>query len=661
VPAPAPAKPAPTPAAKVPARPSSARLQKAKPPEPVEPVAVEPAPEGAPAAELEPAAAPADAQPAAKRKSSTVAAQPATGRSARQAGGTSRLARPGTGRVAKPDRGIGRYVVFGLLALVVVGALSYGPVTRSMALAKLDSFKGDPAKIDAALVAANDYIRMVDGSPSYLRAAIAANRGPAEAQVHMAKEAKLFSSLVQIAERPLSDPPPGPDGKAEAPPAADARVVSQDQRLLALNTAIAIYNPETMASELLPDDIAKWAKDGQLKRELAIASMQLMAKAKAKSANETFTTIAIEPGQDPARVEAAIDGIAALAEPDNLGYAIGLLGSRVSDLAVSRTELTDRIIKLASPNQLTRLVELLSSPKDAVRAIAIEAMGSPHMQLGDSPDHYRKREELGKSITPKLSPETSPVELAAALKAVKGLRLSGARDAVLALVPKLKTLHLEGITDDFMAELLGKAMISTVPKPDADKAGDKQSDAERLAAEAHHASEDLVAKLATALDDEASRTIAARALARINDTTFMTLRPALDKLAAHGDDADCFTTLLTLVDKTYGRPDVVKANGKDLEKWKAYLAEDRPRFDRVKEIIDWMAANKQYQYVKDGKARLTESKDWLGKAQEELDGWMQDKAFVPPLGLTHRQLDNLDQDVKMLGVNVRKAWSGALE
>jgi hypothetical protein len=607
-------------------------------------------------------AAQAPAAGGARRPGSTARHEKAaTGRHDKPA--TARHGKPGTGRYQQKSGGYGRYVVFGLIALVVIGALSYGPVTRSMAMGKLDAAKGDEA-----ILAADAYMKLVEGNPSYLRMLVKENHGPVEAQVHVAKEAKEFSSLVVICERPLSDPPPAADGKpAAAASDASLKVVTQDQRILALDAATAIYVPETMTKELLPDDLAKWAKDGGYKTELSLAAMRLIAKARPKYAMDTLLSIATAAGQDAQRTEAAIDAIAATTEADNLGYSINLLGSRVSDLAVSRTKLTDNIIKLSSPDHLASLVALLSSPKDEVRAIAIEAMGGPHMQLGDSPADYHKREELGKNITPKLDEKTPPVELAATLKAVKGLRLIGARDAVLALVPKLKTLHLEGISAGFMSDLLGKALISTLQPADAGKdakgGAEAAAEAVKLATEARTQSEDLITKLIAALDDDASRAIAAGALMEISDPSFLSLRAGLDKLQAHGENPDCFTALTVLVDKTYNRSDVVKANGKDLEKWKDFLASDRPHFDRVKEILDWMATHKNNLQIGDGrhKAELGEAKDYIAKAQEELDAWLMDPKFVSPLGLTKSQISSLVKDLKMKGKDVRSAFAGSTE
>ena len=664
---PAPAKPAVPPKSVVPVVPAA----QAKPVKPSAPVEIDVEEHDATStADLAKLAAQAEAQPAgsadteapANAEGAAPTRAPATSRTtkARPPAASSRKVAPatgGTGRYAtKKGSGIGKWVVVGVVVVLAIAGLSYNPVRRSLALSHLDACK-DPAKAGEAIAAADAFLVVVGNSASHARVAIINNRGPVEAQIHLAKTLKLFSSLVQISERPLTDAP-----GAQTPPRLDLPVISQDQRIAALTAATEVFDESANANDLLPDDLAKWAKDGMLKRELAIAAMRLIAKARPKYANDVFSAVANEADQDPLRVNAALDGIGELSDVTNLGFAIGLLSSRVADLAITRTALTDKITRFSNPDHLPRLIELLNSPKDAIRAIAIESMGGVNMRLGDTPEHVRRREELGKLITPKLDPATSPVELAAALKAVKALRLSGARDAVLALAPKIKGLMLDGVGEDFLAETLGKSLISSIPDvSSSSNAEGKKSDAQFAAETVRTAGEELIAKLIVGLDNDGTRTVCAKALSLVTETRYLGLRASLDKLAEHGTDDTCFTTLLFLVGKTYGRDDVTKSCGKSLDKWKAFLASDRPRFDRVKEVIDWMAKNGQFQYVKDGKARLTESKDFISKAQEELDSWCQDKAFVAPLGLTKIAIEGLDKDVKMLGLNVRKAWAGAIE
>jgi hypothetical protein len=90
---------------------------------------------------------------------------------------------------------------------------------------------------------------------------------------------------------------------------------------------------------------------------------------------------------------------------------------------------------------------------------------------------------------------------------------------------------------------------------------------------------------------------------------------------------------------------------------------DKPRFERVKEIITWMATHTNNTQVGDGhhRAELTEAKDFIGKAQEELTGWVSDKAFVPPLGLTKTQVSALNNSLKMKGTSVRSALAGQVD
>ena len=558
-------------------------------------------------------------------------------------------ARPTSNRVPlkRGGMGIGFYVVAALVVVVIVGVFALGPIRRSMALSALDDFKSDAAN-PAALTAADVFLDLASERPSYVTAAIYGDRGPAEAQVYMAKKLTLFSSLVQVADRPLS-------GEASGRP-----TVSVEQRTLAVQAAAEIYHPDTHAKDLLPDHVKEWARDPASPRELSLASMTLLVKAKAKDTSDVLHQVAMGKDADPLRVAAAIDGLAELAEVSNLGFLIGLLTGPSGDLALARPLLSARIIGLATPDHLPRLMELLDHPKDQVRAIAIEALGGPGMRMSDTAGDLQKREDLGKAIATKLTPATPPVELAAALKAVRGLRLFGARDAVLELAKDIDSRQLEGIDKAFMAEVLGKSLISSLPEPQPAKDG-KPSAEDEIARQLRKMGEESIVKLTTSLDDAALRPVAARALGHIRDKTYLSLRDSVDKLAAHGEEDVCMDALVVIVTKTYARDDVAKQCGRDKAKWQKFLASDRPRFEHIKEIVDWMAANGQYQFIKDGKERLGKSRDYLNTASEFVDGLLNEPKFLPPLGMTKARVETLRQDMKMLGMNVRKAWSGALD
>jgi HEAT repeat protein len=560
---------------------------------------------------------------------------------------SSRPAAPSRAVGKSGGMGLGFYVVVALAVVVLVGAFTLGPIRRGLALSALDGFKSDSAN-PAAITAADTFLDLAGDRPSHVTSAIYADRGPVEAQVHMAKKLKLFSSLVQIADRPLA-------GEATGRP-----TVTVAQRVLALQAGVAIYDIDHNGTDLLPDHIKDWARDSASPQELSLASMALLVKAKAKDTSDVLHQVANAKDADPVRVGAAIDGLAELADVSNLGFLIGLLTGPASDLALTRPALSKRIILLATPDHLPRLMELLDHPKDQVRAVAIESLGGPGMRMGDNAADLKKRDDLGKAIASKLTPTTPPVELAAAIKAVRGLRLFGARDAILELSKDIDARALEGIDKAFMAELLGKSLISSLPEPEPSKDG-KPSAEDEIARQLHRQGDESIVKLIAGLDDTALRPVAAKALGLIRDKSYLPLRDAVDKLAAHGEDDGCMDALVTIVTKTYARDDVAKQCGRDKAKWQKFLEADRPRFEHIKEIVDWMAANGQYQYIKDGKERLTKSRDYIAPASEFVDGLLNEPKFLPPLGLTKTRIEGLRQDLKMLGMNVRKAWSGALE
>ncbi len=521
--------------------------------------------------------------------------------------------RPASGPVS-----VKSVVALGLVALVIGAAFAYPSVMRSVYLGRLDQARGDEA-----IAAAKVFLDFTGRSPGHVRNAVRDNRGPVEAQIYLAREAGSYPALVDLLDRADSDP---------------SRATSPAQRASALEAAVAIYDRERNARDRPPRALEEWAKTAP-DRAVAVAAAGLVAKIDADTAPETLAAVAGEPGQDPLRVAAALDGLAAISRPENIGCAIGLLASNASDAVMAHAELRQRIIASVSADHLERLLALLGNPIPGVRALALEAMGG--ISLPDGPDVAKRREELGRTVAAKLTRDTPPVELAAALKAAKGLRLTGARDAVLALVPVRGEIPLDGIDDRFYSDTLGGAFIFA--KPEAARAS----------------SDDLIVKLTVLLDDPRSRAVAANALAIIHDGEFPSLRPALDKLAVFGDDPACFTALSSLVAKAFNRPDVAKANGRDLKRWQAFLAADRPRYQRAAAIHAWYVENKQFQRISDGKKKLTENREYLDQARDDIQGWLDDPKFVPPLGMTLDQVRTTLHDVNELGKSVRMAWSGA--
>lgn len=596
----------------------------------------------APTAEVDETLA-ARSNPAATAKSSTSSARVARADAS---------SRPVSTRSATPSGGVGKgFYVVAVIAVVILGAVfAIGPVRRSMALASLDNFKADGSN-PAAMTAADVFLDLASDHVSHVTSAIYSDRGPVEAQVYLAKKKKLFSSLVQIADRPLT-------GEA-----TNRATITLAQRVLAVQAAGEIFDNDRHAKDLLPDHLHTWAKDPADSRDLALVSMALLVKTKNKNAVEILHQVAMVKDADPPRVGAAIDGLAELAESSNLGFLIGLLTGPSSDLAIERPTLSLRIIALASPDHLPRLMELFDHPNNAVRALVIEALGGPNMRMGDNRADLLKRESLGKAITPKLIPTASPLELAAAIKAVRGLRLFGARDAILELAKGINERKLDGIDQAFMAEVLGKSLICNLPEPELakDSKDGKAGSDDEIALQLRQMSDDLIVKLTAGINDESLKPVTVLALSHIRDRSYLHLRDALDPLAAHGDEEICMNALITIVDKTYARDDVVKLCGRAKEKWQKFLTDDRPRFERIKGIADWIVANGKYQRISDGKVRLATNRDYINIAQADLTAMVNEPKFVPPLGLTRQRVDLLIQDINMLGKNVKQAWAGALD
>jgi hypothetical protein len=514
-----------------------------------------------------------------------------------------------------------------------------------MALSALDSFKNDGDN-PAAIAAADAYIELSGAYPNVISSTIRQDVGPVTAQIHMAKQLKLFDVLMLIAERPIKT-----DGGAG---------ITEAERISALTSGAAIYDNEKDADAILPDDIKKWAQKSEHTRDVSQAAIQVLVCVKPKYISQLLSDIAKNPTSDPLLANAAIDGLATLAETSNLGLLISVLAGPTSDLAVKNQQLTERIIKLCNANHLGPLIRLLDHQSDAVRAIALEALGGPLMRLEDSPEHVQIRSELAKRINSKLISTTPPIELAASLKTVRGLRLLDCGDAVLALVPTYSELKLPDIDNEVMSDILGRALIPTIAIPELPKEGAKPTAQDEVALKIRAQGDALIMKLNEELGNAASRTVCANALSLILDKSYDSLRKSLDRLIEFGDDSACMDAVLIIVGKGYGRDDLIKRNERSVQKWKKYLDEDRPQSERVKGIIQWMHENGKYQIVSDGRERLSISKDFLQAAQLDLETWLNDAKFIPPLGLTRKRIEELDRKIKMLGINVRKALTGAL-
>ncbi len=554
-------------------------------------------------------------------------------------------------------------------SLIVVGIIvwsAWNPVRRWIALRELDTFKpeaqGQPtpaAKAQGSIGAADAYLAVVANDPNWVEDAIACDHGPVEAQIYLAVKVKHARALVGIIDRPES-------------------LITEEQRLKALKALVEIFDPvrdnATGQMLMLPSALEKWAvsaapkpagpgveagagkSDPEILRGRAITATALLVKANRPGstgggAAAILARIAATPGIDGERIQAALEGLATLSEnnADALGLALHLLKGPSADLVVRHARLRAALVTRATTAHLRAVLDLLGeqTPPE-IRALALESLGAPGMRVGDDAAGTRTRRELGQQIGAKIRKETDKAELVGALKAARNLKLWGARDAVLALANDIGSLGLDGIDGGWLAACLA---YSCLP-PSLHNVSDDQR---AWAAE-------TVDKLIAGLENPAIRPVAAQALGLVGSgfDELLALRPALDRLAALGDEPACFTALVTLVEKVYQRPDVAKTCGNDLKAWRDFLAKDKPRAETYGAIVKWIDENgEKSMLVSTGLAKLTVAKNFIAKSRVEIDAWLADPQFVPPIGVSKDQVKELGKKLNWMTQQVNKAWSGA--
>ncbi len=509
------------------------------------------------------------------------------------------------------------YIVIGVVVLGAIAAFSWGPFNLGRKISAMDAAKGDATKMDAALKAADDYLGMVGSDPHRVKDVIIAGHGPVEVQIHLAEKAGLLGQLTSIADRSN---------------------VTPAQRAAALASATEIYDREKNSGERLPTALAEWAVDTQQPDEVGVAAINLIARAGHEDAVATLGTIASTSGISDARLTAAFEGLSKLLSMESVGYGIALFVGGNRDRALGNAKLKDAVAK-SSSGQLEKMLDLAFSDNRELRIWALECLGE-HGSLPDTASNDGKRASLAAKFKPLLVKSTPPEELVGALKAVKRLALSPAIDDLLALTPELNVLSLPGCDASFMSECLGKDFML------------KGSDAAKAL------SDEVVQKLSAVLPDKSKRLVAAGALKLVPIVELPSLRAALDKLAAVGDH-ECVDAIKSLVGQTYGRADVVKANGDSADAWKKWLAEDHVESDRVAAIGTWYATNSKLTRVSDGKEKLQANNDFIEKAQADVSGWLKNPKWVPPLGATKQPIEEMDKQLKMLHKDVGNALAGA--
>jgi hypothetical protein len=281
---------------------------------------------------------------------------------------------------------------------------------------------------------------------------------------------------------------------------------------------------------------------------------------------------------------------------------------------------------------LGRVLDLWEHPNERIAALGFRAVGGPRVYLGESEADQRRREEIGGQVSQRLSAELfeeSPIKFSALLDAVHQLRLTGTRDTLLEIVPAVDDSNqgkIAGILAGFVVSGSGVA----------------------------EANEAVVSALGDAMDDDERRSVAARALGAIKVGNIVALRPALEKLIAHGSDATAFAAANHIVGELYRRKDVTERLGDDLNAWVTFLAEDKPRFTYFEEAKEWYAANKQKIRVSDADT-LPANKHRTVETIEELSGWVDGGALPIPLGLDEGSIKAFVQELNTFKYALIKA------
>jgi hypothetical protein len=589
------------------ARPASGTVPAAAPTKPT-------ARSGRPASGTTPAARPSARHRTAGADDKADAKDAKAGRSAR------RSTRTEAGRPAA-DGGKRKWLMIAVAAVIVLtigGFAAAGPVMQSLRMSTMKAGT-DASKLPAALAATD--LWCANATADQVHALLTQDSGlPPEVAVRLGKDAKTPDDLLALAVR---------DGLPDA------------ARADALAAAVAVWNDDKHPT--LPKQLQTWTTDPKEDDAVAAAAISVLAHAGGADANAQLLALLGTQGLADARLDAACAAFAkSIVDHDVIPGALGLLTGPNAARILKHPDLLKAITDHCVTEDFDHLMTYARAPDQDLRVFALRTI-STQCPLYDGEPNDAAREKLAAEFAKRLVPATPADELAATLAAASKLTLTQASDAILALAPDAMALSHAGLDQNAFADCLGKALILGKTKASKD------------ATTAH------IGRLIAALDQPRTHALAAVSLGRIaNPDLLPDLRPALAKLADAGDP-DAIAALTALVRQTFARKDIVDANGASADKWKAWVATDAHDSARLAEMMQWQTDNVQYQRVSDGKDRLQANADWLDKAIPELDAWLANPAWLPPLNGTRTGATDLQGKLKMLKRTVGQALAGAKE
>jgi hypothetical protein len=476
----------------------------------------------------------------------------------------------------------------------------------------------DPAQLNAALAAADLWVANANADQVHTLLTQDPTFPPAVA-VRLGKDAKTADDLLVLAIRDAT-----PDG-----PRADA-----------LAAAAAVWGGGPHAA--LPKQLHDWSVDPKEDDSVAAGAIAVLAVAGGSDATAQLISLLGTQGLADARLDAACAGLTKNIDFPDAAGAIGTLTGPNASRILKNIDLCAAITKHTSSSNLNLLLTDARASDPALRVFALKTIGS-QCPLADIDTNDAQREKLAGEFAARLIPTTSGDELAALLSAASSLALVQSSAAIINLAPDAIGQSRPGLDQNTFAECLGRAFI--LGKTAASK----------------KATSEHIGRLIDALDQPRTHALAAIALGRIaNPDLLPDLRPALIKLGAAGDP-DAIAALTALCRQTFQRKDIADANGTDTAKWQAWVVAEAHDSARLDEMMQWQVDNVKYQRIDDGKDRLQTNLDWLDKAIPELDAWLDNPTWLPPLDGTRSSATDLQGKLKLLKRSVGQSLVGAKE
>lgn len=518
-----------------------------------------------------------------------------------------------------------------LLAAIVLG-LSWRSIQRGKILDRMDA----AADVPSAIEVGKEFLAYTTEDQNQrvlVSNAISDRRGPPEAQIFLAVEMMSVKDLLGIALR------------SELDDQHRARAVEETNKLLLAKKVEAGdlgYLSHVVKGWLHQKD----READKINRDLMVAAVVFIGVTGmvigGSDPADILRDVILDTARPPAVTDAAVDALERVTNSSNVGHALALLSSANADKVIDHGKnpgepgsLRHRIQQSVTPNVLAELLKLLEHPDQRVRATTIGLLKGPGLRSISE----AQKEVVGKQISQHLRAETrseQPMIFTEALKSAASLGLHGSRASLIALLPQIPADHEDAAT---LAQALGKDFIA--------KLEDKNP-------EAKPRGEEILAALAQALDDPAARTTAARALAQVQHPGYTNLRLGLEQAVKHGTDPDCLTAAKHIVVKLYQRQDLATAWGEDPVRWADGLAQDKPRYERYREIETWHDANKGKIRVSDDQDLLMKNKEFGMNASTELNSWN----LVAPIGIEKAQLERMIREVDLLKISLIKAATG---